>query len=287
VLGSQWHFAFSERGGAPNLNLERLTLKEQLLLLGGVEATDVRLNGDPILDLQELVERHGPVLAYGDAFAMPWLPLQGNAHLEHTFLVVGVIPATETVSIVDTYTNRTPHGDCAPVVIDIPAAAAAEAIATLATSPSRQAMVLSGEVQAPSLSPASMIAGNVAALLAELRERDVIRRFASHFECAEDQAALEEFSLACWLVARKRALHHRWLVEIEECGEGLFPAGFIDAFEARLVEGWRRAAAFAYIGSRRASAGNSRPGPVYDLVRRLHLAELELALELEFAEVVR
>lgn len=285
VLGSQWHFAFAEERGVAGLELERLEPAEQLRQLGGVEAMDVQLEGALIRSLRELVERHGPVLVYGDAHDLPWLPLQGKAHLEHTFLVLDVSPAGEAVSIVDTYTNRTPYGDCNPVAIDVAAAVVGDAIRGLATARSRQALVLSKEIGPPSLSPKSVIDANVAVLLAELRERDAIRRFASHYEGVEDQAALGDFSLACWLVARKRALHHRWLAEVEEREERLVPAGFIDAFEAQIVEGWRRAAAFAYVGSRRARAGKVRPGPVYDLVRSLHLTELEMALELEFAQV--
>jgi len=285
VLGSQWHFAFSEGRGIAGLELERLTLGEQLRTLGGIEVTDVRLEGDPIAALRQLVEQHGQVLVYADAFALPWLPLHGKERLEHTFLVRGVDPTAETVAIVDTYTNRTPYGDCTPVATDAAAAVVVDAIEALATARSRQALVLSGGTGAPAFSPGPLIAGNAAALLSELRERDAIRRFATHYEQAEDQAALEEFSLACWLVARKRALHHRWLVEVGGLEGEFLPDGFADAFEERVVEGWRRAAAFAYVGARRARAGRVRPGPVYDLVRSLHAAELELALELELAEV--
>jgi hypothetical protein len=282
VLGSQWYFAFDEASGVGGLVLDRLALVDQIPLLAGVALRIVGLGADPMANVRELVAAHGPVLFYGDAHAMPWLPLYGNEHLEHTFLVVAAAPGAGTVSIVDTYTNRTPHGNCAPVATDVQADVASRAVAALGTERAHEALVLEGEPRPPDLAARTLLADNVAGLLAELRESDSIRRFADHHERSAGAEAAGDFALACWLVARKRALHHRWLMEAEKLEPTLLPPGFLEAFDARVVRGWTRAAEFAYLGARRARAGRGRPGTVYSLVReKLHLAELELATELE------
>lgn len=278
TLGSQWHFAFDAGDDRGTPILDRLSLEEQLRLLAGIELRRHRL-ADPLDALAELLEASDAVLVYGDAYEMPWLPLHRMVHLEHTFVITALDRRAGTATVLDAYTNRTEHGDARPT------ATVADLATVLAGS-----VGPSGAVQALTLhrqdaagtraTPGEIVLGNCRALVEQIAHHDPIAAFAAHHERDGDplqQAAA--LALDCWLVARKRALHRRWLGLAD--GEISLPAGFEERFAERVVTPWQRAATFAHLAERRARDGRRASGGVLRLVDGdLRDAERTLAEEL-------
>jgi hypothetical protein len=269
ALGSQWHFAFDADAG--ELLLDRLSLGRQLRLLAGTELRRHPIAGPAIPALAALVAANGAVLVYGDAFELPWLPLHRKVHLQHTFVVTALDERVGTAQVLDAYTNRTEHGDACPTSVS------ADLAAIVAAIEDEDAMTLHpGEAVASTAR--EIVEQNCLALLDEIAQRDPIGAFVAHHEHGDDRSSrASELALDCWLVARKRALHGRWLAVA--AGDDLaVPATFQHAFAERIVTPWQRAATFAHIAERRVREGRGAPDGALRLIEReLRDAERTLA----------
>jgi hypothetical protein len=263
----QWRFAFADaEGGLPALEHEPLAsvIAEQ----SGLRLRDVEVETGA---LAGLVERAGPVLLRGDAFAMRWVPYHGHAHMEHSFIVDGVSPDGGWAEAADGYANRTEWGDAVPCRFRLGIAELGDLCAPDGVLRA-QVFERAGPpraVDAPAWlrRNAAAMAGAGAALAAfadraRLDGGDLPERF-------------ERFVLACWLVHRARALHARWLGTLER---DALPPGFAAEFEESVVGAWRRAAEFAYVASRRVRLGRALPPAPFDIVAdQAAPAELDLA----------
>jgi hypothetical protein len=219
-----------------------------------------------------------PPLLLGDAYFMPWLPYFGRVHQEHSFVVDGVSPDARQVHVVDAYQNQTEWGEAVPTTVVLDARTLEKAVESLAGDGPAVYMRLVGD-QRPATPPdlRQMLWDNAASVFNKVSMEGALGRFATHYsKRADDSEAVARFTLACWLVARSRALHAIWL---HDCADAI-PAlsRFAEDFEERIVQPWRRAQEFAYVALRRVARGRPAPLTSFELVGEgLQATEADMA----------
>jgi len=192
-----------------------------------------------------------PVLALADAYAMPWLPYAGNAHMTHSF-VVDTIEGSR-VRIADAYHNNTDWGPARPgrAAIDT------TQLADLLGEDARMATLEPGGPPAPP-DPADVVRANAQAL-----DVSALRAYAGrvHREL-DDSAATDALALACWLGLRSRTRYGRWLDALARRQPAVAPVAA--RFRDEVVPAWRRASERAHIARQRARRGRAVPAGAFD-----------------------
>lgn len=270
-FASQWHFEFDEKrpGGLPSV--VRTASVDAIREASGwaLTALPVAPGNAAAACVAELGRGH-PVLAIGDAHAMPWLPYHGREHMDHSFVVDGV--SGDRLMIADAYSNKTPWGEAIPGRAELSVAHFESALA--GSDGWRGGWLHVFERRDGSVGPKpprDAIRANATALLEELRERAALSRFRSfHAGRVDDPAAVHDFTLACWIVARSRAAHALWLADVT--GDAI--AG---EFQDRVAAPWQRAMEFSYLMERRVRAGRPAPESALDLIKEAEAAEIDLA----------
>lgn len=222
-----------------------------------------RATGAPAADLSAWAHelRCGrPVIVVGDAYHLPWLPYHGHEHMDHGFVLAGV--RNGVALVVDPYDNVTEWGKATPLATELPAGELGDALAD-----GRWAVLEPGErtEQEPP--------DNAAAIVAAAEDGAYERFLDGHAKAG--LAELRNLSLQCWLLARSRGLHGRWLAD-ERGSTSDLTTRFID----HVVPAWQRAGELAYVALRRVRSGRRAPTAVLDAVRTAADGEVRLARDL-------
>lgn len=276
----QWYFDFDadDRAGMPIL--ERVPVEELIRRQTGCAIQRFRFDGSPFAQACDVLVQSGrPVVIFGDAYFAPWLPYFGHEHMEHSFIVDGISDDKRLLHVVDAYYNRTEWGEALPTETYLPASALECIVQALDTpnAGSFLALVVEGRPQALDL--AALLRNNAEQILAQVRDRELIRRFSRHYAARlDDVAAVKRFTLACWLVARTRALHGLWLADLARDHPGLLDAQFPELFAQDVVAPWQRVSEFAYILFRRVSQGRRAPDACFGMLEQtVHPNEVRAA----------
>jgi hypothetical protein len=209
-----------------------------------------------------------PVLVLADAYGLPWLPYAGHEHMTHSFVVEGI--TDEGVAVVDAYRNATQWGTAEPGAWTVPV----DVIATATAGGVRWGWL--GRVGEPApMEPLEQVRTNADAILAAARDGHYRRFLDAYRNCAAGELAV--LATQTWLLARSRALHHRWLTDVAATPGAAGPADLADEFHRRVVTGWQRAATSVYVGLRRALAGRAVPTDQAVLLGEVCTAEVDLA----------
>jgi hypothetical protein len=262
----QWCFAFPpETGELPVL--EHRPLLTVIAEQSGYRMRDLELPEDRLGDrLAEVVTEAGPVLLLGDAYDMDWVPYHGHVHMEHSFIVDGVSSDGRWAEVADGYVNRTEWGDAVPCRARV---AVAELIDICSRSEAGciRAGVLEPAVSSGPVDAAAWLRRNADAMCGP-EAANSFERFVDRSRLAGDDmpARFDQFVLACWLVARARALHARWLASLTGDPAGLLPPGFAAAFMDTVAGSWRKAMEFSYVAGRRVRQGRAMPPAPFDIV---------------------
>jgi hypothetical protein len=260
VFGAEWHLAGD---AADRLSLDRDQLATRIRRHTGLALCDRCVEAEDVAVTGAAHVRSGrPLLVFADAFHLPWLPHAGRAHLEHTLLLAGVSADGRTFATVDAYHTSTPWGEARPVRAALTRDQFKRAVG------SRECRVLWLEAGSPALpqDPATRLAANAAAIGAATRD-GVLRRYAEHVRRRlDDPVTVAQLSLDCWLAARHREMHARWLAQVSTSQRLSLPAHFAIAFVEEVVEPWRRAREFAYLAQRRCERARPVPSTVADLL---------------------
>lgn len=213
------------------------------------------------------------VAVVGDAYHLGWLPYHRNEHMSHGFVVEGLDNLGTTgetvVHVVDPYDNVTTYGRATPVTTKVPLGDLAAAL------PGGSWAVLAETGQPHPVDPVCQVAANARQIVSAHRDGAFAALVSAHADLGP--AAVENLCLQSWLLARDRALHHRWLgdvsAELRAAGLGKLPARFGDTVVAR----WRRATEIAYLALRRVRAGRAAPPSVLGAVEAALAEEAEVA----------
>ncbi len=282
-FAAEWHFAFEAASEPAHPLLMRSSLAQTVHSYSGciVDSHTVGIGELIIAGLRELASR-GPFLVFGDTYHMPWLPYCGRQHMEHSVIVAGWDDGD--VHIVDAYRIRTEWGEAQPSAATIPAAALLESMETLISDRRGIAWTIRRVDTAPKIDFAAVLRDNADEIRRSLAERHALRAFAGYYQAHSGELPfLREFTLNCWLVARARLLHARWLQDrAHDCPNVVTPE-LVEGFQT-LVGSWQKASEFAYISLRRRQDGRlPSEAPFHMIVNQLELAEIDAARRLSEA----
>ncbi|MGW7463783.1 hypothetical protein ACWGJT_03525 [Streptomyces xantholiticus] len=198
-----------------------------------------------------------------DAYALPWCPYAGHAHMDHSFLLLR--RDEESVEVVDAYHNDTPYGPARPSAWVISRGEFEERLAgqslrvgeVEATTPQRPGIAHTLQRNASSLSEA----------------RHLMRVYAQKYQDYDDPStAAEALLLESWLLARSRRLHAQWLthsVPREVCEPFIHHA-----------DAWARFAGQCYLAVRRLRRGNTPPEGLHEVLLSLLYEDVDQAQRL-------
>jgi hypothetical protein len=280
-FAAEWHFAFEPANEAAHLRLTRSSLMEAVRRYCGciIEPHAVTLGETTADELSRLAAR-GPFLVFGDAYHMPWLPYVGHQHMEHSVIVAGA--GDDDMRIVDAYVIRTEWGDSQPIATSVPACILIDSMKALVSERRGIAWTIRRTNPVPQIDLMAILGDNVDEIVRALAQRHALRSFARHYqERSGELAALRDFTLNCWLVARARQLHARWLQDRARDCPDLVSTEFAENFDTAVVRPWQKTSEFAYISLRRRQSGRLPPDAVFGMIiDQMEPAELEAAKRL-------
>ncbi|GGS49207.1 hypothetical protein F2B00_09755 [Streptomyces parvus] len=231
-------------------------------------------------DVAALVAEGTPLIVYGDAFHMPWLPYFGNDSSAHPTILAGV--TDDAFHIVETYTNSTPWGRVVPGPARVPRPEFEKLVAALGPGQRGEVLFLVSRVPANPTDPADALRANAEAVLRQVGERGDMATYAQWArDNATDPEAMGRYDLGCWEVTRARSCHSVWLGRLAGTRPDLLPADLAQRFHEEIDLPWRRASQFAFVNSQRVAKGAKPSTASFDLVAgRLADAETAFARDL-------
>jgi hypothetical protein len=278
-MGQQWGFALRSTAEVPvTLGLPVLTAIERETGL----VFDRRQV--PMAEYHETVEATTaagtPMIIYGDAFHMPWLPYFGNDSSAHPTILAGV-SAGEKFHIVEAYTNSTPWGRVVPGPATVTRAEFDTLVEALHPAQRGEVISLSARRAADPRPLREILRANADGVLARVRDAGDMAAFAGWARGhAGDATAMALYDLGCWEVTRARSCHASWLRRVAGAVPGALPEGFADRFAAEVDLPWRRVSQFAFVNAQRVARGARPATASMELVEQLAVAEVALAGEL-------
>ncbi|SES16988.1 hypothetical protein SAMN04488000_11742 [Lentzea albida] len=275
-FASRWKFCLIEdSSGPPRLNLPPLDQDTWLARRTGFAPRWREIGGDvgaAVLAWHAELHAGRAVVVVGDAFHMPWLPYHRNEHMAHGFVVEGIDPLggsrEPVLHVVDPYDNATAHGRAAPVSVKV-------GLADVALALGKGSWAVLDRVGEPApVDVPHQVRTNAEGILAAGLDGSFARLLDGHAGLGRE--AVENLALQVWLLARDRALHRLWLVDVRAELRRMGLQDLPGRFEAELVPAWRKASEMAYVATRRVHAGRAAPRSVLDAVRTA--AERETAV---------
>ena len=274
---SEWFF--DDDQGKPWPTLRRVAVLSSIRAHTGLAFSRERPPRSEFASCVERILQGGaPVIVHGDAFYLPWLPYYRTEHIHHAFVVDGVEGGG--LHVVDAYVIETEWGQAVPTAQTVERERVQRSVWAWSGENSGTITSIRTREECRQPSVVSILQGNSETLIRRRIPRQ-IQRFAETAERRrDDRAAMKRFVLACWLVARSRALHLTWLRDVATSAKGgPLSSDFVDDFEHNVVSAWSQAASFSYVASRRLQQGRC-PGVVsFDLVKRIAAEEERLAAE--------
>jgi hypothetical protein len=282
-FGCQWFFDFPQQAPEEDCTfplpvLRRQQLSEVLATVTGFQlATPCVAAGDEERFCAEMLGEGRPVIVQGDAFLMPWLPYYGRQHMNHSFIVEAV--GDGMLDVADAYYNKTEWGEAAPTRTLLPARALQPLAETARAAGEPPFLMLEPVGEPQPLDVAGVLRQNAAQIRGQLGERKLMTAFSQYYaDAITAPGAAERFSLACWLIARDRALHARWLGDLAADQGSPVGAHVAEAFAERVAAPWQQALRFSYLLQRRVKAGKSAPDSAFQQIEReIEPAEIQAA----------
>lgn len=263
----QWYFDF-DPAAARGPVLESLPVEELIREQTGCTLQTFQFErGRAVEQCGDLVQRGQPVLVFGDAYLMPWLPYFGREHMEHSFIVDGISADHKLLHIVDAYTNRTEWGMAEPTATCLPALGLEPIIHDFDSPHSGSFWIMRQTATATAADFGALLKRNADQMSGQAREDGPLAVFCRYYaQAITDVPAIKAFTLACWLIARARAYHHLWLSDVVRARPDLLDPGFADLFAQDVVQPWQRVSEFAYILFRRVSQGRTPPDTCFQML---------------------
>jgi hypothetical protein len=264
----QWYFDFDPSAHDRRPILESFPVEDFIRQHTGCSIKKSQFErGRAVETCSELVQRGQPVLVFGDAFLMPWLPYFGQEHMEHSFIVDGISADQQVLHIVDAYYNRTEWGTATPTATYLPVMGLEPIIHNVESPHGGAFWTMQQDGPAHAVDFLALLQRNAEQMGMQARDAGPLSRFCQHYaEAIRDASAIKEFTLACWLVARARGYHHLWLSDVASTHPNLFDPTFVDRFSQDVVAPWQRVSEFAYILFRRVSQGRTPPDTCFRML---------------------
>ncbi|MBK3569777.1 BtrH N-terminal domain-containing protein [Streptomyces sp. MBT62] len=275
AVGMQWSFALPSTDAVP-VTL-RVPVLEAVALETGLVLERQRLDDGPgYYDaVRALLAEGTPLIIYGDAFHMPWLPYFGHDSSAHPTVLVGA--TDEEFHLVEAYTNSTPWGKVVPGPARVSRAEFEKLVEALPPGQRGEIIALTGRCTARPANPAGTLRANARSILDRVGEHGDLTAYAEWArEHAADARAMALYDLGCWEVTRARSCHAVWLGRLSDTCPELLPPGLVRRFHEEIDLVWRRASQFAFVNAQRVAKG-AKPSFVSPDLLSGRLAEAELS----------
>lgn len=282
----EWHFQFSPKAEDSTSSFpvsQRTPIAERVRVTTGCSIITHRfLESDPLPSVEAHLRRGEPLLVYGDAFAMPWLPYAGRERLEHGFVVDGLSADGEWLHVVDAYSNLTEWGAAVPIKTKVDRSTFLSILAALGNENRYRFDTIEASSGRAAYNAASFLRANSDAISRSVGRGRAIAAFSEyHRQRLADVDAIGAFMLATWTLARARKLHGLWLADLARREPALLPESWPARFLAEIAGPWGNLQELAYLLFRRVRRGRSAPSTCFDLLENtLQAAEAEAAAEL-------
>lgn len=263
----QWDFDF-DLTREPTAVLEHTEIETMIHQQTGCRVSRRCLDDKQYVEAcSSLIQKNIPVLLFGDTYHMPWLPYYEQEHIKHSFLIDGVNYATQTVHIIDAYMNHTAWGLASPTETTLSFMALHEAILALDDPDAYCLFTLElAEKPVPS-NTRVLLQQNARQILHHIQDNTSLLRFNDYYrQHVTDVAAIKQFTLSCWSIARSRALHQLWLADIGRSNPEILDPAFAVSFQHEISQPWQQVSEFAYILLRRVNLGRRAPESCFQTI---------------------
>lgn len=275
-MGSQWYFRLRTPDQVPETL--RVPVLDAIAAMTGLVFERGQLPMPEYYDrVREMVAGGTPLIFYGDAYHMPWLPYFGNDSSAHPTVLHGVTGG-ELFHVVEAYTNSTPWGRVVPG----PATVTREEFRTLveALGPEQIGEVIwlrTRREPAPP-DPVDVLRSNAEAIEDRIGHHGDLAGWAQWGrDNADGPETAALFDLGCWEVNRARSCHAAWLRRLAASSPRLLPPEMAERFAAEIAAPWQRVSQFAYVNAQRVRKGSRPSTASCDLIDGLTSAETSFA----------
>lgn len=266
----QWYFQFHEDNALPEVL--HTPLAEVILRSTGYAVHTYGPQQTSLVQVcLDFLSRQKPVLVFGDAYSMPWLPYYQQEHMEHSFIVNGVNQEQNMFHIVDAYSNQTEWGKALPCTAHLRVETFTHIVEALETERRGTVAVLERVQAAAPLDTALFLRLNAERMLFQLSHEDALRRFSRFYaQHAENVAMLRQFVLGCWLLTRARSLHAVWLADLAGFSlSSVVNSSLAQRFQEEVVAPWQQVSDFAYLTLRRVMRGRRAPLTCFEMLEQV------------------
>ncbi|MGF7050447.1 hypothetical protein J2T13_004985 [Paenibacillus sp. DS2015] len=280
IFASSWYFDFSIEQNYDVPSLDFMSLSDRLLRYTGYNFTrNIFYSKSYRETIYELLKLERPLIVFGDTYYMPWLAYYEKEHHEHTCIISGIDLQKDTVTIIDAFQNRTPWGDISPQIVEVPIEALVRAIEYLRTPEYRSYYYLLKENDPDPISYIHILNTNQKLILQKVMKENTIHQFSNYYrEKFLDHEEAQKFVLSCWLSARARANHYKWLSKLDN---NLISDDLIKKFNKNIVLPWRQVSEYSFILSQKIDTLEQVPETCFRILEeRIAPAEIDFAQNL-------
>src|SRR5579885_2130774 len=200
IYAYQWYFDFAEDQPQSLPILEKVPLADSVAAWSPYRVRQEKLDASRCLEtLKTLIKNNQPVIVFGDAFFMPWLPYFGHEHQEHSFIIDGVNADERLLHIVDAYDNTTEWGKAQPIACEL-ATSALPTILTLESEHAKTLIFLEKVQYEPKIKIEQILLANAQHMVIA-HQQHRLHTFVQHYRALmPDISAAKRFTLALWLI---------------------------------------------------------------------------------------
>ncbi len=107
-------------------------------------------------------------------------------------------------------------------------------------------------------------------IVQQAQKKPALLSFCQYYrQQVDDIDAVKRFCLACWLVARQRALHRLWFETLATTQSPIIPDSYNAQFQQLVSDSWQKLTEFSYLLLRRIKLGRKPIDSCFQLIEEV------------------